>query len=343
MPKQTKVKKSATTKKPGPISQAKTRTTDVKAQQPHKTFQLTRRRDLPKRQRLPGYIGFIKTVFRTIWTYWTHFLILLALYVGIATLFIGLVQQDQYQLISSSVKEFGPLLAGGELDTISQAIGLFGVTISGGLNTSLDGTQQLFLGVVYVTMWLVLVWLLRQLLAGNVVKVRDGLYNGAAPFISTMLIGLLMIAQSIPAAIGALIFSIAIQGAVVEGVGAILFGLGALLLLLLSLYWLTSSVFALLIVTLPGTYPMTAIRSASEIVLGRRLQLMIRLLWLGLVLLLTWTIILIPVLLIEGWLNASWLLLVPVTVQILTGFSILFATTYIYLLYRGMIDESASE
>lgn len=338
---QSKVKKpiKKSTKKPGVITRTKTRTADLKTRRPHKSFQLTRRRDLPKRPSLPGYISFTNTVFRTMRTYWKHFLILLSLYVGFVALFIGFVQQEQYRAIIDSVKQVGPDIVGGQLDAVTQTVGLFGVAITGGLNTALGETQQLVISIAYLVVWLVVVWLLRQLLAGNAARVRDALYNGCAPFISTLLIALLMIAQAIPAAIGILVFSIAAGGTVVDGVVAMMFGLVALLLVLLSLYWLTSSVFALLIVTLPGTYPMAAIRAAGDIALGRRLPLMIRLVWLGFILLLIWAVVLIPVLLLDGWLNISWLPLVPITIQILSGFSVLFLTTYIYLLYRGMINE----
>jgi len=324
--------KSTVTKRLGLVARLKTRASDLRAG----------RRRVPKLSALPGYTKFTRQVFRALMTYRNHFFILLTLYVVLATLFVGLIQQDQYQYLNDVVTQFGPELFGGQIDVITKSIGLFGVTASGGLNAALSETQQVLLGLLYLVTWLVSIWMLRQLFAKNIVRVRDALYNACAPFISTLLVILLMAAQSIPAAVGILLFSIATQGSGVDSVVALLFGVGALLLILLSLYWLTSSVFALLIVTLPGTYPMAAIRAAGGVAIGRRLPLMIRLLWLGLVTLLIWAIVLIPVLLLDSWLNTTWIPFVPITIQILSGFSILFATTYIYMLYRGMIDEPVS-
>jgi len=323
---------TAVKKRLGLVARATSRRADARA----------RRRELREQSALPGYISFTTGVFQTLAKYWKPIAILLAMYVGLATLFVGLVQQDEYLTLSESIKEFGPELIGGQVDALTRTLGIFGVAVTGGLNETVSEVQQIFMGMVFILMWLVLIWLLRQLLAGNMVKVRDALYNGSTPLISTLLIVLLMIIQSIPAVLGVLIFSLATQGAVVAGVVGMLFAIGSLPLILLSLYWLTSSVFALLIVTLPGTYPMAAVRAAGNIVRGRRLPLMIRLLWLGIALMLMWAVVLVPVLLVDSWLSAGWFSPVPVTIQILSGFSLIFATTYIYLLYRGMINEPAS-
>ena len=194
---------------------------------------------------------------------------------------------------------------------------------------------------VYVLMWLVTIWLLRQLIADNAVRIRDALYNACAPLISTLCVCALMLIQSLPGALGVYLFSVAVSsGALGDGLPAMLFGVAAGLLILLSLYLLASSFFALIIVTLPGTYPMTAIRGAGDIALGRRFSLLLRLLWLVLVIALIWALSVLPVLLLDMWLGLSWTPLVAITVQAVTGLSLIYGFSYIFLLYRRMIDAS---
>lgn len=336
MPKSNKTKQP---KKPKLIERTRSRITDLRARRAHHSFRLTKRRDIPKRASLPGFWKFTGSVFAVLFQYKRLFFGLLLIYVVVATVTIGISQQDQYRSLTDAVQSIGPELADGQLDAVGQTAGIFGLTISGGLNAALSETQQLYLVLLYFITWLVVVWLLRQLLAGNPVKIRDALYNACAPFVSTLLVLAVMAVQSLPAVIGIMAFSIVTQNAGMNGVESMLFGMGALLLIVLSLYWLCSSVFALLIVTLPGTYPVAAIRAAGDIAVGRRVSLIFRLLWLAVVVGFIWAVIFIPVLLLDIWMNVNWSPLVALTVQLLSGFSLLFAAAYIYMLYRRMIDE----
>jgi len=336
----TKTNPATAKKKPGVIKRVHYRAKALRARRPHKSFQLTRRRDIPKHPPLPGFFSFTASVFKFIRSNLKVFSIMLAVYLIASILLIGVMQFQQYQYLRELLDAVDPAVVGSQWPILSRGLGMFGTAITGGLNSSLGETQQLYLGLIYLVSWLVVVWWLRQRLADNVVRVRDALYNGCAPFISTLLILLLMIAQALPGALSVYAFSMSTQMGI-EGAGAMLLAILGVLLALLSLYWLTSSVFALLIVTLPGTYPMMAIRSASDLAVGRRLSLMLRLLWVALLVLIIWAVILIPIILLDNWINVSWSPLVPLFVQILSGVSLLFSTTYIYLLYRRMIDEPA--
>lgn len=337
MPKSKRTKQTA--KKPKLSERVRSRVSNLRARRGHHSFRLTKRRDIPKHAPLPGLFKFTGSVFRILFKYKRLFFVLLLIYIVVATATIGISQQDQYHTLIDAVQSLGPDLAGGKLDAVTQTTGLLGVTLSGGLNASLSDIQQMYLALLYFITWLVVVWLVRQLLADNIVKVRDALYNACAPFVSTLIVLALMAVQSLPAVVGIMAFSTVTQNAGLNGVEAMLFGMGALLLVVLSLYWLCSSIFALLIVTLPGTYPMMAIRAAGDIAVGRRVSLIIRLLWLVLVLVAVWAVIFTPILLIDIWINVTWSPLVPLAVQLLSGFTLLFAATYIYMLYRRMIDE----
>ena len=110
---------------------------------------------------------------------------------------------------------------------------------------------------------------------------------------------------------------------------------------LLSLYWMTSSFIAMIIVTLPGMYPFTALKTAGDLVVGRRLRIMLRLAWLVVGILPTWAIVLIPMIFIQGSLKIDWLPLVPMTALVMGSMTVLWAAVYIYLLYRKLIDDEA--
>lgn len=313
---------------------------DLRTRRPHKSLKLTRRRDKPHRVRLPGYIAFTISVFKTLNGYRRPLLMVLVLYVLVALLLIGVTQQDQLRSITDVIEQVNQEVSGNPLDTATKAVALFGSTLIGSLNTSLSEIQQFYMAIVYALMWLVLVWLLRHLMAENAVRVRDALYNAGAPIISTICIVSLMLLQALPGAVGAFVFSLSIQDGILSGgVAAMCFGVLAILLLVLSLYWLTSSFIALIIVTIPGTYPMSAIRGAAELVLGRRMQVLFRLLWLCVLLVLVWAVVLIPAILIDLWVKLPWLPLVTIMVQVASGSSIIIGVSYIYMLYRRMVDE----
>lgn len=307
----------------------------------HRSFRPTRRRDIPGHAPLPGYFAFTGQVLGTIKEAKRTFAGLLVIYFVVTLSIVGFAQLDQYRLVQDALG-----ITETSTETNSNDLGanfsLFSIAIAGGLNQTLGEGGQIYLALVGLLMWLVVIWLLRRHLSKTRVRVRDGLYNAGAPIISTALILGLMIIQLIPAALGLAAYSVAQTAGLIQGgVEAMLFATAGLLLGVLSLYWLSSSFIAALIVTIPGTYPMQAIRSASDIVIGRRVSVMLRLLWLAAMVLIFWTVVLLPVIWLDAALGIYWLPLVPITLQLLGGMTLLLATTYVYLLYRKMIDEPA--
>lgn len=311
---------------------------------PHRSFRKTYRRDIPKYAPLPGYVAFTSYVIGVVKKYRSAIATFLLLHVVIGTLLVGMASQENYQILNESFETLGKDVLGGDVDTVTQTLALFGAAATGMLGDPLSEVQQLYLVLLGLFSWLAVVWYLRQRMAGADVKVRDALYNSGAPFLSTFIVALLLAIQLVPGALGILLYTAADSAGILKGgVEAMIFATVALLLCILSLYWATSSFFAGLIVTIPGTYPMAAMKMAGDLVIGRRLLILLRLLWLGLALLVTWAVILIPTILISGQIAVDWLPLVPLTIQLLTAWSVLFSAVYIYLLYRRMIDEPAHE
>ena len=83
-----------------------------------------------------------------------------------------------------------------------------------------------------------------------------------------------------------------------------LFGLLAASVIALVLYWITSTIVALVVVALPGMYPMRAIRAAGDLVIGRRLRIMLRLIWALTYSSIIWCAVMITIVMLERWLSS---------------------------------------
>ncbi|HET8690292.1 MAG TPA: hypothetical protein VFL81_02555 [Candidatus Saccharimonadales bacterium] len=346
MPKKTKSKRRAVkaTAKPAPKPQTKKQPLLKRWQSAlgsSQSFRLTKRRDLPKRLVLPKLPTFTGRVLAQIFSDWRLFGLLLILHVIVLTLTAGVISQADYRNLTDSLNQSGDQTASAGDGLINSLI-LFGASLGGTLGSSLSGAQEFALIAVNFITWLIIIWLVRQRLTDAGVRLRDGLYNGPAPLISSLVAWFFVLLELVPAALGALIFSVAVATGVANGgIEAGLFGLAALLLLLVSLYFLAGGLLATVAVTLPGIYPWDAIKSAHRMVSGNRLPVIGRLAWLGLLLVLLWAVVLIPFILLDQWLKITWLPLVPVVAQVLNSISLIIGTVFVYMLYRSLLDVSA--
>lgn len=220
-------------------------------------------------------------------------------------------------------------------------------TTLGSLSPQLTEVQQVYATLLGLMVWLTVVWLLRNLLAGGKVRLRDGIYNSGAPIIPTAIVSVVLVLQLLPVALAAIGYSAASGTGMLDGgVEAMLFWAAAGLLTTLSVYWVSGTVFALIVVTLPGMYPMKALTISGDMVVGRRLRLLFRFLWLGMTVMVSWLLIMIPVILLDVWLKnmlpaIEWLPLVPVVVLMLGVLTLIWSASYIYLLYRKVVDDDA--
>ncbi len=325
------------------INRASTRRRNFLNRRPHRSFRLTRRRDYKREFIIPGYISFTVQVGRTLWQNRWLFIKFLLVYIILSALLLGVISQGNYSQLADTLKSLGKDISGGGAGLGSQTLALFSAVVSGSLSQSLTQAQQIYAGLLFLVSWLTIVWLLRQRLSGKKVRLRDGIYSSGSPLVSTFLILLVVLVQILPIALGFLVYGAAsASGLLSGGVEAMLAWVGIALLAVLSLYWLTSSLIGMVVVTLPGMYPLAALKSSGDLVLGRRLKIMLRLVWLGLSLVILWLIILVPAILLSELVKVAWLPIVPLTVLLLSSFSILWGASYIYLLYRRLIDEPAA-
>lgn len=317
------------------------------SRRPHRSFRLTKRRDYNRSLKLPGYFAFTRTVNKTLLKHRRIFLLLAVVYALLSAVLIGIGSQETYLTLTSTLKDTGAEVFQGNFAQLGQAGLLFVSIAGGGLTATPTEAQQIYTVILGLMIWLVTVWLLRNLLAGHKVCLRDGLYSAGSPIIATFLVGLLLVVQLLPLGLAVIGYSAASSsGLLAGGVEAMLFWFAAALLTIMSLYWITSTFFAMIIVTLPGMYPVKALRTAGDMVVGRRLRILLRILWMMLCIGVAWLIVLIPFILLDSglkqlWTQIEWIPIVPVVLLVLGVTSIIWSASYVYLLYRRVVDDDA--
>lgn len=207
---------------------------------------------------------------------------------------------------------------------------LFG-TLLGSAGTATGEAASTYQAMLLVLTSLAVIWALRQSHAGEKVRAKDAFYKGMYPLVQFILVLLVLLLQLLPLAIGNLLYSIVLQNGlavtgVEQAVWAILFGL----LALLSLYMITSSIFALYIVTLPDVKPLQALRSARALVRHRRLMVGRKIAFLPFVLLLIAAAVMLPIIL---WVTA----VAEFVFFVLTVLAVLVTHAYMYELYRKLL------
>lgn len=308
----------------------------------HKSFVRTRRRDKIKKPKIEGYIAFPWYVLRMLWNRKWVYIRLVFLFLILSGIFIGAMQIDNI----NSVNEVIDSASSGNnvLGPVMRAAVTVGSSITGALNSNLSDVQYIYISALFLLVLLAVVWLLRHQLAGNTVNLRDGLYNAAAPIAAEYVLVMIGVAQLIPAALVTLVYvSATTSGLLDGGIETAMFSLALFLVIVLTLYFMTTTLFAMFIATIPGTYPIKAYKAARQIVAGQRLRLLLRLLWMVIIIVFTAFIVLMPVVIIVNSFGGGNSWVIPIAYQLTILASVVYATAYGYLLYRRMIDDPVDE
>lgn len=211
-----------------------------------------------------------------------------------------------------------------------------GATLLGDLfssNGSSNTSATAYQSILFVVLSLAIIWSLRQVYGktSSTVRVKAAFYQGMSAFVPFVLVFFVVILQLLPLVLGLGIFSLVIRNGL--AVGALESGiwmLGLALCCMWSFYMVTSSVFALYIVTLPDVMPMQALRSAKDLVRYRRWTVMRKVLFMPVILFLITVIIMLPIVIIFTGL-AEWVLFVLGLAMVIIGH------TYLYSLYRELM------
>lgn len=312
----------------------------------HHSFRRSYREDYRRGFQVPGLLNHAMTTLKIVFKNWRLFLPLIAGIVAANIIFVGLMSESTYETVQDSLDQSYEALQDGELGRFAKAGLLVVSTVtSGGLSNSMTEVQQLFIIIFAISAWLITIYYLRNLLAGNKPKFRDGVYNAMTPVFSTLCVIALVFIHLIPAFIFVIAFSAAVQTDFLsQPLYCFIFWLFGLLLLLLSSYLLPGSILAMVATSVPGIYPMAAINATTDLIQGRRTRFIIRLVFLVLFIAVIWIIVMLPLtyldlILKDNILAGSDLPIIPFALQVMTTFSVVYATAYIYLLYRRMLDD----
>lgn len=317
------------------------------SRRPHRSFVRTYRRDYVRTMNIPGYVSFTLYVMKTLKEHKSTFLGLVIVSAIATGVLSGMSSQDTFTTLTETLQETGQSLFEGGTGEIQKAGLLVFTAATGGIATQPTEAQQIFAALIALLTWLSTVWLLRAFLAGSTPTLRDALYNAGAPIVSSGLVFFLFMLQLVPAAIAIIGYSAAVSTDFIStGVIGMLVAIVCFLLIVLSVYLVTSTFFALVIITLPGMNPWQALRTSGDLVIGRRFRLLLRLVWLVVSVAITWGIILIPIVLLATWIQTTWqqtafIPIVPFALLLMTSLSSVFVSSYVYLLYRKVVDDDA--
>lgn len=319
------------------------------SRRPHRSFRRTRRRDYVRSLELPGYIAFTAEVFAVIKTYKKTFLLLILSFSVATALLSGVASQESYRQLSDVLDETSKNVLTGTWGEVGKAGLLLTTALNGTFRSDMTEVQQVYAFLLVLFTWLTTVWFLRNALASrNTPKLRTAIYNAGAPIVPTALIAVVLLLQLIPAAIGIIAYTTAIStGFLSNPLLSIVFSFVVLGLLLLTVYLIISSFFALIVVTLPGMYPWQAIRTAGDMVVGRRLKILLRVFWLFVVTAILVIVIMLPLIIGVNWLQSTitrlaGIPIIPLILIVVSTSATVFISSYIYLLYRKVLDDDAA-
>lgn len=258
---------------------------------------------------------------------WKIFSIVSVIYFLLSLLFVrGFTSAVNVSQIKSSYVGSGSHAA----SVIGSDLSAFGNIIGSSFSSS-SGSGGFFQTLFFVVFSLIFIWMLREILKDKKITVRESFYNSQYPFIPFIIVLFFLLLELIPMIVGSFLYATVFQNGIAgnsfeEAIWVII----VLIMFALSFYLLINSLFAFFIVTLPNVRPIQALKSSWQLVRGRRLIVLRKVLFLP-----------IGLLIFSSILSILFIAFIPVISDfIFYGISIislLVAQSYLYALYRELI------
>ena len=313
----------------------------------HRSFKRSYYEDYQRKTELPSLTSQASAAFKMFFKFWKIFLPLLLIFVGLYIFLIGAMSENTLADVKANVEQTNKDVADGKIGTVGKAgLTLLGIISTGGL-TTMNDAQIVIAVLLFTIIWLVTIYLARHLLAGHQeIKMRDGFYSALSPLVSTLVVGLIIFLEAVPIMLTIIVFQVALTTEFLSTpFYALLFFMFAALMITLSLYLLSSSFFAIIVVSAPGLYPLTAVRMAKNLIMGRRLRFLIRVFYLVIIVALLYLLLLMPAIILDGalktqfaWLAESKIPFVAIIQLTITVFIFIYLSIYFYLFYRALLD-----
>ena len=302
---------------------------------PHRSFYLTTHAQAVRQINISGYGRFVPEVWRMVRDNWLIYLkitLLMALAI-IAVVGVSNAHSNYVDTREAMEKvDLHPLLK--QAGLVTQAI-ITSLTVT-------DANRQAATFIIVAVAWLSLIFIARRVYNGNQLRLRDAIYSAGTPLVPMMVLLVAVLVQLLPLALVLISYS-AITGAGYINQGIAIENMAAwcviLAVLVLTIYWMVTSLLTLVSVTIPGLYPMRAYYETSIQVAGRRVKILFRILMMFLPLLALWALVLIPTVLLDSILKPKTFPVVQLVVSLLAAISCTWVSAYMYVLYRRILDS----
>ena len=315
----------------------------------HKSFKRSYREDYKRDLEVPGMMYHILNSFRLILKNWKIFLPLIVVMVIATILFVGLMSESTYREFQTVLDKTAQQNGAGDISTFAKSgILLVSTVFTGGLSNNANAGAWVFVALIFLIIWLITIFILRHRMAGHTLGLRDAMYNSMSPLLSTFVVLIVAVIQCIPVMLLLISYSAAVETHFLDTpFYAFLFLVFAALMILLSGYLLSSTVMALVSVSAPGMYPLEALKTASEVMAGRRIRFILRMIALIITMVVLWAIIMMPLIMFDLFMKQfEWtreIPFIPVCVVTMTCFSAIYTATYFYTYYRWVLKFDVKE
>lgn len=288
----------------------------------YRSFRL-QKRIKPEPRDIPTSFVLLKESFAFLFRHKWKFLAVMGIYVLIYVAAFRSPITTDVGTIKNSVKTVL-----GETTSLKTNVATLGAVIETSSSVQGNGT---FMAASIFLMSLIYIWMIRQIHTGEKFKARDAYYQGTTPLISGFLVVVVGALQLLPFGLASFMYGIArTTNLFASGFEDLAFFTVTILIALLSSYWLTSTLMAFYIVTIPGVYPRAALKAAKSLVQFQRFRVFKRIIGLPLILGIAYT----AFLLLAIRFFSSQLLLMVEVLQIL---ALPLVHVYLYKLYKALL------
>lgn len=304
---------------------------------PHRSFRITRKSEIRYYETIPATWWLMVRTVKLLKREWKKALPLVAIFAPLAWIVTGIFS-EQFAALKDSLTLFE-----GTLNLSEELVALgTGFVVSQG---TIPQDALILLNILGLIAWLSFVWIARYSYAGKPTSMREALYTSPSAFVPFLLLVILLVIQLIPIMLAAVIFFSLQGGGFTQTTleRALFIVLGALLLVF-SFYFIVSTLMALQVATLPGMYPWRALRNARKLVTNRRFAVLRKVVMLPIVIIIFFAVTVIPLLYFDKLICAegscwSTATILPLGYYIVVGISIAFASTYLYVIYRALLEQ----
>ena len=216
----------------------------------HKSFRRSYREDYLREFKSESAITLALNSFKILFKNWKLFLPLLLISVTLFTVLVGLMSESTYKNFQTALDSANQ---SSNLGSFARAgLILVSAVTTGGFSAFTE-VSTVFLVLIFIFIWLTTIYFLRRLKKHEHPKLREGLYNSLAPFVSTLIVLAAVIVDLIPIFALTIVYSTALKTNFLSTpFYALIFLILAILLIVLSLYLLSRSLIALVASHLPA-------------------------------------------------------------------------------------------